>query len=188
LLEFSHDFLLENEFFSTLLTMNRIGQHFQQGFDPLAATLTGAQPRADHPFEAANETLGRPAATVTPGQALRHPCPPVAAHTPVGPMDHRGNKTADARALTTPHMHPFRVVARIGIQLPHRRTLRWLPQQFDASILSDEACAPGTLNFTGAFVGMACQDMAGTAHPADFDFFEYRERSYQANPFSALAK
>jgi xylan 1,4-beta-xylosidase len=61
---------------------------------------------------------------------------------------------------------------------------RWLPQQFDASILSDEACAPGTPNFTGAFVGMACQDMSGTARPADFDFIEYRERSYRANPFS----
>jgi len=64
------------------------------------------------------------------------------------------------------------------------RDWRWLPQQFDASILSDEACAPGTPNFTGAFVGTACQDMAGTARPADFDFFEYRERSYRANPFS----
>ena len=42
---------------------------------------------------------------------------------------------------------------------------RWLPQQFDASILSDEATAPGLPNFTGAFVGMACQDMAGTACP-----------------------
>ena len=62
---------------------------------------------------------------------------------------------------------------------------RWLPQQFDASILSDEACAPGTPNFTGAFVGMACQDIAGTARLADFDFFEYRERTYQPNPFSA---
>ncbi len=61
---------------------------------------------------------------------------------------------------------------------------RWLPQQFDASILSDEACAPGTPNFTGAFVGMACQDLAGTARPADFDFFEYRERDYRENPFS----
>jgi xylan 1,4-beta-xylosidase len=60
---------------------------------------------------------------------------------------------------------------------------RWLPQQFDASILSDEAAAPGTANFTGAFVGMACQDMSGTAHPADFDFFEYQERPYRANPF-----
>ena len=59
----------------------------------------------------------------------------------------------------------------------------WLPQQFDASILSDEATAPGQPNFTGAFVGMACQDTSGTASPADFDFFEYRERSYVANPF-----
>jgi xylan 1,4-beta-xylosidase len=61
---------------------------------------------------------------------------------------------------------------------------RWLPQQFDASILSDEATAPGQPNFTGAFVGMACQDLSGKAHPAEFDFFEYRERSYRANPFS----
>ena len=30
---------------------------------------------------------------------------------------------------------------------------QWLPQQFDASILSDEATAPGLPNFTGAFVG-----------------------------------
>ena len=54
----------------------------------------------------------------------------------------------------------------------------WLPEVFDASILSDEATAPGAPNFTGAFVGMACQDMSGTAHPADFDWFEYRERQY----------
>ncbi len=56
---------------------------------------------------------------------------------------------------------------------------QWLPQQFDASILSDEATMPGFPSFTGAFVGVACQDMAGTAHPADFDFFEYRERVYR---------
>ena len=62
----------------------------------------------------------------------------------------------------------------------------WLPQQFDASILSDEACAPGTPNFTGAFVGMACQDMSGAARPADFDFFEYKERGYQEKPFAEL--
>jgi xylan 1,4-beta-xylosidase len=52
----------------------------------------------------------------------------------------------------------------------------WLPQQFDASILSDEAGHPGNPNFTGAFVGMCCQDMAGTCRTADFDYFEYRER------------
>jgi xylan 1,4-beta-xylosidase len=65
---------------------------------------------------------------------------------------------------------------------------RWLPQQFDASILSDECLAPGQAHFTGAFVGMACQDMAGTSHPADFDFFEYQERSYRANPFAGLSQ
>jgi xylan 1,4-beta-xylosidase len=54
-----------------------------------------------------------------------------------------------------------------------------LPQTFDASILSDEATQPGNPNFTGAFVGMACQDTAGTARPADFDHFDYRERDYR---------
>jgi xylan 1,4-beta-xylosidase len=54
-----------------------------------------------------------------------------------------------------------------------------LPELFDASILSDEATAPGAPNFTGAFVGVACQDVSGTARPADFDWFEYRERDYQ---------
>ena len=62
---------------------------------------------------------------------------------------------------------------RIGDGVWHQ-----VPQQFDASILSDEATAPGQPNFTGAFVGMACQDVAGTALPADFDWFEYRERDY----------
>ena len=54
----------------------------------------------------------------------------------------------------------------------------WLPEQFDASILSDEASAPGQPNFTGAFVGVACQDLSGTGRPADFDWFDYRERDY----------
>jgi len=56
---------------------------------------------------------------------------------------------------------------------------QFLPELFDASILSDEATAPGAPNFTGAFVGLACQDMSGAAHPADFDWFEYREREYK---------
>ena len=58
----------------------------------------------------------------------------------------------------------------------------WIPVQFDASILSDEASAPGRPNFTGAFVGMACQDMSGSGLPADFDYFDYRERAYSADP------
>ncbi|WP_294235695.1 glycoside hydrolase family 43 protein [uncultured Sphingomonas sp.] len=51
----------------------------------------------------------------------------------------------------------------------------WLPERFDASILSDEATLAGLPNFTGTFVGMACQDMSGTGHPADFRFFHYSE-------------
>jgi len=58
----------------------------------------------------------------------------------------------------------------------------WLPEVLDASILSDEAAMPGTPNFTGAFVGLCCQDTAGTAVPADFDWFEYVERDYRADP------
>jgi len=55
---------------------------------------------------------------------------------------------------------------------------QFLPELFDASILSDEATAPGAPNFTGAFVGVACQDVSGMAQPSDFDWFEYREREY----------
>jgi len=61
----------------------------------------------------------------------------------------------------------------------------WLPELFDASILSDEATAPGLPNFTGAFVGLACQDTAGTAMLADFDYFAYQERGYLEDPVSA---
>lgn len=60
--------------------------------------------------------------------------------------------------------------------------LVWLPEQFDASILSDEATAPGLPNFTGTFVGMACQDLSGSARPADFDYFDYRSRAFIADP------
>ncbi|HVV28485.1 MAG TPA: glycoside hydrolase family 43 protein [Rhizomicrobium sp.] len=63
-------------------------------------------------------------------------------------------------------------------------TWQRLPQTFDASLLSDEAQMPGSPNFTGAFVGMACQDMAGTARHADFDYFLYRERGYLPDPFA----
>ncbi|HEY0724648.1 MAG TPA: family 43 glycosylhydrolase, partial [Pyrinomonadaceae bacterium] len=61
-------------------------------------------------------------------------------------------------------------------------TWNWLPEQFDASILSDEASMPGLPNFTGAFVGVCCQDSSGAARPADFDYFEYQERDYQPDP------
>lgn len=56
----------------------------------------------------------------------------------------------------------------------------WLPEVLDASILSDEASEPQLPNFTGAFVGMACQDLAGSGLTADFDYFAYVERDAPA--------
>lgn len=50
------------------------------------------------------------------------------------------------------------------------------PDILDASILSDEVTLGGLPNFTGTFVGMACQDMAGTGIPADFSSFRYEGR------------
>jgi xylan 1,4-beta-xylosidase len=74
----------------------------------------------------------------------------------------------------------LRFAFRQGKTDPQDADWTWLPEIFDASILSDEATTPGAPNFTGAFVGVACQDMSGTAHAADFDWFEYRERDYRS--------
>ncbi|HTG38521.1 glycoside hydrolase family 43 protein [Sphingomonas sp.] len=46
----------------------------------------------------------------------------------------------------------------------------------DATILSDEATLPGLPNFTGTFVGIACQDVSGRGTPADFAWFRYEGR------------
>src|SRR6185295_18308381 len=93
-------------------------------------------------------------------------------------------------AFTAPVKIPAgRIELRVEVDLERLRfawrvgaeSWNWLPEVFDASILSDEATVAGNPNFTGAFVGMACQDMSGMANPADFDYFEYRERDYQAH-------
>ncbi|WP_066195616.1 glycoside hydrolase family 43 protein [Gracilibacillus timonensis] len=47
--------------------------------------------------------------------------------------------------------------------------------ELDASILSDEACYHGW--FTGAMVGLCCQDMSGSGKAADFDWFEYQVKN-----------
>lgn len=47
---------------------------------------------------------------------------------------------------------------------------------FDLSILSDEYVAYDTKSgFTGAFVGLCCQDLSGRRKAADFEYFEYIE-------------
>ena len=51
-------------------------------------------------------------------------------------------------------------------------------KDFDASTLSDEFDeGGGDAHFTGAFVGLCCQDLTGQKKHADFDYFEYKERS-----------
>ncbi|WP_220667318.1 hypothetical protein [Sphingomonas trueperi] len=40
----------------------------------------------------------------------------------------------------------------------------------------------GLPNFIGAFIGMACQDRGSTGTAADFDWFAYRERAFEADP------
>lgn len=46
--------------------------------------------------------------------------------------------------------------------------------ELDASLLSDEAGKGEGAQFTGAFVGMCCQDISGGRQPADFAYFSYR--------------
>ncbi|BEV09959.1 glycoside hydrolase family 43 protein [Asticcacaulis sp. DW145] len=69
---------------------------------------------------------------------------------------------------------------RFAFRLAADADWTWIEGHFDASILSDEATVPGAPNFTGAFVGMACQDTSGEGLPADFATFDYRERDFIA--------
>jgi xylan 1,4-beta-xylosidase len=69
-----------------------------------------------------------------------------------------------------------------GFRYDGRLDWQWIPGQFDASILADEAGPQWNPSFTGAFVGMCCQDMSGMRRWADFDYFSYRERNYHACP------
>ncbi len=50
---------------------------------------------------------------------------------------------------------------------------RQIPVTLDHSLLSDEAGDLMDGQFTGAFVGVCCNDVAGTRRHADFDFFSY---------------
>lgn len=94
--------------------------------------------------------------------------------------------------LTAPVVIPSDTPVQLRVEVDYERLYfgfrvgdqdwQWMPGIFDASILSDEAGPPGNPNFTGAFVGVCCQDLAGTRLPADFDWFEYREREYLEDP------
>jgi xylan 1,4-beta-xylosidase len=53
---------------------------------------------------------------------------------------------------------------------------RAIGPKLDASILSDEGGRGDHASFTGAFVGMAAQDLNGSGHHADFLGFTYQNR------------
>ena len=96
---------------------------------------------------------------------------------------------ARADDVTPPVSIPAGVPVELRVEVDYERLRfgyrtedlewRWMPQ-LDASILSDEAGPAFYPNFTGAFVGVCCQDLAGTRRPADFEYFDYREREYSA--------
>lgn len=52
-----------------------------------------------------------------------------------------------------------------------------VPVTLNYSLISDEAGIGEGSSFTGAFVGMCCQDLSGQDCPADFDWFDYEERT-----------
>ncbi|KAH6659219.1 glycoside hydrolase family 43 protein [Truncatella angustata] len=55
---------------------------------------------------------------------------------------------------------------------------------FDASIVSDECGGHQTHgSFTGAFVGVACSDLDGTAAEANFDYFLYRPVKHESDRY-----
>jgi xylan 1,4-beta-xylosidase len=56
------------------------------------------------------------------------------------------------------------------------KTYTQVGNRLDATVLSDDyyACT-GHIMFTGAFIGICCQDLSGQGTYADFDYFEYKE-------------
>ena len=56
-------------------------------------------------------------------------------------------------------------------------SINWhqLPVELDYSLISDEAGKGAGNSFTGAFIGMCCQDISGADKHADFGYFEYLE-------------
>ncbi len=94
--------------------------------------------------------------------------------------------------FSTPVPIPKGVRVELRVEIDYERLLfafrtgggdwQWLPGPLDASILSDEAGPQGNPSFTGAFLGMCCQDLSGSRCCADFDYFCYQGRDYVADP------
>ena len=100
---------------------------------------------------------------------------------------------ADMTSAVTFPIHSNRIQVRPGSKIwlranvDHARlTFSWsddgekwraIPADLDQSLLSDEAGIKGGEQFTGAFVGMSCNDVSGRRQHADFEFFSYQPKS-----------
>jgi xylan 1,4-beta-xylosidase len=85
-----------------------------------------------------------------------------------------------AQRIAVPENQPLFLRVRVhGRRLvfswsPDGEAWHEIPIELDASLLADEAGKGENAHFTGTFVGMCCQDLAGTRLPADFAWFSYR--------------
>jgi xylan 1,4-beta-xylosidase len=96
-----------------------------------------------------------------------------------------------ADSFTVPVPLPSGVPVELRVEVDEERLL--FAYRFDGGRLALAAAAvrrqhpvrrgqrARPAEFHRAFVGMACQDMAGTMLHADFDYFAYRERPYAAD-------
>ncbi len=97
----------------------------------------------------------------------------------LGRLDLQGDYPIHATRIAIPNEGPIQLGVDIQRdQLQFRYALGdgvWMPvgPVLDASVLSDEAGKGEGANFTGSFVGMACQDLTGRGAPADFAWFRY---------------
>ena len=78
-------------------------------------------------------------------------------------------------------MHPPRRACRQSL-VARRQQAHWYGAATSVDFEPEHFQQMAGLNFTGAFVGMACHDVSGAARCADFDYFEYRERAYLERP------
>jgi len=101
-----------------------------------------------------------------------------------------GNLTFPAEPVRIPNEGKVRLALSIRgrhLQFSYafgEEELRPIGPVLDASVLSDECGghqAHGS--FTGAFVGMAANDLNGSAAPADFDYFLYRPVRHESDRY-----
>ena len=105
-------------------------------------------------------------------------------HTAVYPLSEaRGDSPADALGIEIPAAGAVWLRATVNYaDLVFSWSLdgkNWqdVPLDLDYSLISDEAGKGEGASFTGAFVGICCQDASGADQTADFDYFNYIETS-----------